>query len=302
LAGARRYFGKRDGMVCPRRLFQPIASLLLAAAVAHGAGPVLPPLAGELSGDFTPLQLAGAPTVHWTLTLRPEPGGIRVVQLTLDGPGTHLRGDARLDAAGYGSWRVTESEVDLKPWLGGQLAAGSAAVVAEGTVQAGGVSGDFNLRVRNLDLGELLRVADAEKKHFQSAQGRVEGTVQVHLRDGVWSRGEIALAIPAGTAALILLQPAPGLLSGYIPASVRRQYNGIEAIELGQTPLEARVLRLTYSPAGDAVGHNAVVHLEGQPQDRKYVAPLVLDLNFSGEVERALDGFLKMSVKLGGSK
>ena len=289
-------------MACPRSLFPSIASLLLAAAGAHGAGLILPPLAGELSGDFTPLLLAGAPTVHWNLTLRPEAGGIRAVQLALEGPGTHLRGDARLDAAGGGPWRVTESAIDVKPWLGGQLGAGSAAVVAEGTVQAGGMSGDFNLRVRDLDLGELLRVADAEKKHFQSAQGRVEGTVQLHLRAGVFSRGEIILTIPEGTTALIWLQPSPGLLSSYVPAAVRRQYNGIEAIELGRTPLEARVLRLTYSPAGDAAGRNAVVHLEGQPQDRKYVAPLVLDLNFSGEVERTLDGFLKMSVKLGGSK
>ncbi len=289
-------------MARPRNLSRSIASLLLAAAVAHGAGPILPPLAGELSGDFTPLKLAGAPTLHWTLTLRPEPGDLRTVQLALEGPGTHVRGDARLDAAGDGSWRVTEGAIDLKPWHGGQLAVGSAAVAAEGTVQAGGVSGDFSLRVRDLDLGELLRVADAEQKHFQSAQGRVEGTVQLHLRAGVFSRGEIVLTIPEGTTALILFQPSPGLLSSYVPAAVRRQYNGIEAIELGQTPLEARVLRLTYSPAGDAAGRNAVVHLEGQPQDRKYIAPLVLDLNFSGEVERTLDGFLKMSVKFGGSK
>ncbi len=279
-----------------------IASLLLAAAVARGAGFILPPLAGELSGDFTPLKLPGAPTVHWHLTLQPEAGGIRVAGLLFDGPGTHLRGEARLDAAGDGSWRVTEGEVDLKPWLEGQLVAGTAAIAAQGTLQDGALAGEFTLSVRNLDLGELLRIADPDKKHFQSAQGRVEGTLGVHLRAGVFSRGDINLTIPDGTTALIWLMPSPGLLSSYVPAIARRQYNGIEAIELGKTPLEASVLRLTYSPVADSAGRSAIVHLEGRPQDRKYVAPLDLDLNYLGEVERLLNGFLGMTFKLNAGK
>jgi hypothetical protein len=283
------------------RLRLPLAGLLLAAATVSGAELRLPPLTGELAGDFTPLKLAGAPTLHWTLNLTAAPGDIRVAQLGLDGPGTHLRGEARLDAAGEGTWRVTEGGIEFKPWLGGQLATGATAVVGEGTWRGGALTGEITLRMRDLDLGELLHIADADKKHFQWARGRVEGVVRVRLRDGKFSRGEIALTIPAGTTALILFQPSPGLLSSYVPALVRRKYPGIEAIELGQTPLEARVLRLAYSPTADAAGRSATLHLEGQPQDRKYVAPLELDFNFLGEVEQTLDDLAKVMVKVGGA-
>lgn len=281
-----------------RRCF---AVLLLSAGVAARASEwVLPPLTGDLAGNYTPTALVGAPTVHWTLKLALGPEGLRLVKISVDGPGTHVLAEAQLDAAGEGTWRITEASLDLKPWLAGQLTAGSATGTGEGTVRGGVFSGEFRLRVRDLDLGEILRIGDPGKKYFQSAKGRAEGTVAFNLRAGEFSRGAVALAIPAGTTGLILFRPSPGLLSGYLPGVAKRIYTGVEAIELGKTPLEASVLRLSYAPIADTNGVRAMIYLEGAPQDKKYTAPLVLEVPFRGEVESALDRSLKMFLKLGG--
>jgi hypothetical protein len=75
---------------------------VLAGMLAGGGAAELrvPPLNGQLAGDFQPLQLAGAPALHWTLTLESPAENARMGILTADGTGTHLRVELLLDAAG----------------------------------------------------------------------------------------------------------------------------------------------------------------------------------------------------------
>ena len=147
-----------------------------------------------------------------------------------------------------------------------------------------------------------LGIADAEKKYFVTAEGRVDGTIRVKWSDGKFALGDSALALAPGPAALVTFQPSPGLLTSYVPEAVRKHYPGLEAIELGKTPLEARVLRLTFSPAGDAAGRAGVLRIEGQPHDPQYIAPLELDVNISGQVESLLRKVFDSRLKIGTAK
>ena len=273
------------------------------AAFAMSAGELrLPPVTGELAGDFTPLKIAGAPTLHWTLALESPAPSERIARLVADGPETHARVEFHLNAAGDGTWRLTEGRVGVKPWLAGLLTVGEIAPTGEGTVQAGVLAGGFLLQVNGLDLGELLRLADADKKYFRSAQGRVTGTVNVTFKNGEIAVGECLLTLAEGTSGLVSFLPNPGLLTNYVPAQVRKLYPGLEAIELGRTPLEAHVLRLTVSAMPDESGRRAFVHLEGRPQDPKLIAPLELDINLSATIESLVRRFSAMRLKMADAK
>ncbi len=276
-----------------------LAGLLAGAGAAEFR---LPPISGRLSGHFTPLQLAGAPELIWSLTLESRAENERAGVLLADAPGTHLRVEVQLDAAGEGTWRVTEGRVELKPWLNGQLTRGSVGVTGAGRWQGSRLSGDLTLTLQQVELGELLRFADAEHTYVRTAEGRVEGTLGLRLRDGAASAGDSALTLPPGTVGTIYFQPSPGLLTSYVPAQVRKLYPGIAAIEQGLTPLEAKVLRLTYHPDGDARGRGARLRIEGRPRDPKLVAPLELDVNFTGPLESLVRKALDSRLRVGGAK
>lgn len=124
----------------------PAIGLVCVAPVSPAADWKLPPLDGEISGEFIPLQLPGAPRLRWTLVASSEAaGGERTATLRAEGEGTLLRGEVRLDAAGALTWRLLESRFDVARWLpvlaetflGPELAG----IVAEGTVTLTGTGG-----------------------------------------------------------------------------------------------------------------------------------------------------------------
>ena len=286
-------------------LFRAFSALLaLGGAVTPGLAAEwrLPPLTGQLAGEFTPVKLAGAPTLHWTLALENPAPAARVASLTADGTDTHVRAEVQMDAGGDGTWRLTEGRVGLKSWLGGQLTAGDVGATGEGTLLAGAMAGGLTLRLSGVDLGELLRFADADKKYFRAAEGRVAGTIRVTFAGGTFALGECTLALADGTIGLVSFFPNPGLLTGNVPAQVRKLYPGLEAIELGRTPLEARVLRLSVRTTPDEAGRRAFVRLEGRPHDPKLFAPLEIDINVTAELERVVRNLLAMRLTAGGAK
>lgn len=152
-------------MLLPRWMFVALLGVALAwqGAAAEPAAKEktwrLPPLDGELEGDFRPLTVAGAPSVHWKVALRPVGAGIRLAEVEIDGPGTRLRAELKLDAAGNGTWRVFEARIDVAPWspavvgfLGEEFASASARGVVtlegEGTLRDGVPGGRARLSVR----------------------------------------------------------------------------------------------------------------------------------------------------------
>ena len=261
---------------------------LVGARIAGAGDPLFPPLTGHLEGDVTPLAVPGAPQVHWSVDLQKGGPGLRTGELVVTGPDTLARVAVELNAAGEGTWRLADGRISLKPWLNGKFTTGAITVTGEGTLQGAELAGMVTLTLRDVDLGELVLLADAEHKYVRSAKGRVEGRVRLRLgTDSPFSHdGELRLA--KDSKAVVLLTPSPGLLTSYVPEQVRKLYPGIEAIELGRTALEAGVLRLKLTPAGDAAGRSAVLRIEGHPVDPQIIAPLELDVNISGPVESLL--------------
>ena len=145
----------------------------VASAVAAVSGGVpalsaaerpLPPITGELSGDFTSSLLPGAPAVHWQLELRgAEAGAGRAAKLQGNAEGLVLHAETTLTSLDAGSWRLTEAKIDLARWwpvLAAKFLPSADAASAEGALTLAG-EGAF-------------------------AGSRVGGRAQLALRDGQW--------------------------------------------------------------------------------------------------------------------
>lgn len=275
---------------------------LVSPRAARAAGPIIPPFAGELAGEFQPMAVPGAPFLHWKLTLTTRPDDVRLGKILADGPGTRMQVALELDAAGDGTWRVVEARVELKPWLNGQFTKGFAMLSGGGTIKEGALAGEVTLRLQDIDLGELMIFADPEHAYVQRAEGRAEGTIVVRFNGSEVTPGPCLLTLPAGSTATVNFVPSPGLLTSYVPPQVLKYYPGIGAIEMGVTPLEAKVLRLTYRPLTDKGGTGAVLRIEGRPKDPKIIAPLELDVNFTGQFESIVRNGLNSRLKIGGIK
>lgn len=279
-------------------LWLALGCSLAAPAGSRAGGMLLPPLTGQLAGDLTLSAVPGAPPIHWALELLNSTPETRTGQLVVTGPDTTAHAEVALDAGGNGPWRLRDGHLALKPWLNGQFTSGEVTLTGEGTVQQGVISGEVTLDLSDVELGELVKVADAAHKYVRTAKGRVEGRVRVRLSAAPLSfEGDLRLA--KGSTAVVTLVPSPGLLTSYVPERVRKLYPGIEAIELGQTALEARELRVKFHPAGDASGRTAVLRIEGHPLDPQIIAPLELDVNISGPLEKLLRQALDSRLHLG---
>ncbi len=77
----------------------------------------IPPLDGEVEGDFTPGKEGAAPTLHWKISVRTARPRERLVDLAIDGPELRVRLTATLDPAGEGTWELRDAEIDLGRWL-----------------------------------------------------------------------------------------------------------------------------------------------------------------------------------------
>lgn len=139
-------------------------ALLLVAAPARAAAPpgswILPPLDGELAGEFSADLLGGAPPLNWKLSVRTEKPLERTVEFQFDGSGFRLRGDARLDPKGEGAWRIAAAEIDLAVWFGwlaprylpyyaAAAAAGRLELTGEGTWRGRVFGGKASLSLRD---------------------------------------------------------------------------------------------------------------------------------------------------------
>ena len=135
------------------------------------------------------------------------------------------------------------------------------------------------------------------------AHGRLDGELAFH-RDasGGLQIASGRLGLRPETKAELRLLPTPGLLSGSLPPRVLQAYPGLIKIETGEMPMRADRLEVHITPAGDAEGHSATVHLEGGPVDPTLRAPLVFDLNVNGSLEPLVKFGTDSRLKIGGGK
>lgn len=143
--------------------------MLFGFALTHAAPPSpnrwrVPPLDGELAGELTAPMLGGAPAVKWSLNIRTSKPLERTVAFAVEGRGVKIHGDARLNPAGEGAWRIAEAEVDLAEWFGWLVprlvpdlaqatASGMVRFHGEGTWERGVLGGKaaFSLREGRID-------------------------------------------------------------------------------------------------------------------------------------------------------
>jgi hypothetical protein len=128
----------------------------------------LPPVDGKLTGEFNATLLGGAPKLKWELTLRTEKPRERSVAFAVAGYGLHVRGDARLDPMGEGTWRIEEAEVNLGEWFGwlaprvapklsAVSVAGTVRVAGEGTWRGGVLGGHATVSLRDGRIDDSAR-------------------------------------------------------------------------------------------------------------------------------------------------
>jgi hypothetical protein len=135
---------------------------VLGVAVQRGATtPVewkLPPLDGDLEGEFSVPVLDRAPKVKWKLTVRTEKPRERKVGFLIEGDGARIKGEALLDPAGEGTWKIGESQLNIGEWLrvlpqfapdfAGAAASGTATLTGEGTWHDGVIGGRSVVTIR----------------------------------------------------------------------------------------------------------------------------------------------------------
>ena len=140
------------------------------AAVPPPAGWKLPPLDGELAGEFDATMLGGAPRLKWKLTLRTEKPRERFITFAITGHGLRLEGDARVDPMGEGQWRLTGAEIDLGVWypwltpylpteLAGLVIAGILTFDGEGTWRGHELAGRAHVALRDGRIDNAKRKA-----------------------------------------------------------------------------------------------------------------------------------------------
>jgi hypothetical protein len=186
-----------------------------AGAPVRGATPlprewILPPLDGELSGEFNALLLGGAPKVKWTLTLRTEKPRERSVEFSIEGHGVRLRGDARVDPVGEGVWRLAEAEIDLGVWFGwlapriypdiGDLTiSGQVSLSGEGTWRDGVLGGRAKVALRDGRIDNPARKAVFEGVAFSVVLEDLLGRRTAPSQVFTWTSGRYdAVELGAG--------------------------------------------------------------------------------------------------------
>lgn len=172
---------------------------------------------------------------------------------------------ARLEIAG-GTMLVAPADVALSPFH----------IAVDVTVN----------RIGLQDVAALVPTA------VRSAFGRVDGTARLG-----WSQergieiGRGHLVLRNDEPAEVTLNPSPGLFTSGLPGMVvKYAVPGLKKAELGQVPIAADSLEITFSPDADSQGRTATVKLTGVPKDEKRKPRINLTTNVRGP----LKPFVKM--------
>lgn len=218
--------------------------------------------------------------------MRSKPGQLRVAELrTGDLPVRDLEAEFTF----LGPNHVAVARAQLRA-LGGTLAAAQ----------------PFNLfldqrdleavvRAEGLQMEEILALArDVPAKAF----GRVDGQIPLRIDDGGVRFGTGWLALQAGTTAELQFNAAGLLTQGADPKG--SAYPVLQRIEAGLLRLKVSELRLELYPPNRPPGRSATIRMAGAPMDASVKAPVTLELNVNGPVERLVNLGLDGRVNLGG--
>jgi hypothetical protein len=132
------------------------------------------------------------------------------------------------------------------------------------------------------------------------ATGRVDGRLPMRIdADGI-QFGTGWLALEPGSFAEIQFNAKGLLTGGSAPGSTG--FVVLEKIEAGMLKLRISDLRLDVRPPNAPAGRSAQLHLKGEPVDPQVKAPVTLDLNVNGPLERLLKLGMDSRVSIGSGK
>ncbi len=143
-------------MRVPKRVLLLFAILTMARAASDWP---LPPLDGELSGDFAATIVPDAPSLHWRVVSQSTGEHTRHLLVRVTGPGTDVRLDADVNLANrISTWTLVDAKLDLARWaaalshevpaLSGNSISGTLSVTGSGVVQNNEPSGTIAVSVR----------------------------------------------------------------------------------------------------------------------------------------------------------
>ena len=129
------------------------------------------------------------------------------------------------------------------------------------------------------------------------ATGQVNGRLPVRIDGSGLRLGTGWLALKPGVYAEVQFN-ATGLLTGGMNAK-SPSYSVLKKIEGGLLKLKLGEMRLDIRPLDAPAGRSARLHLSGEPVDPEVKAPVTLDLNVNGPIEKLLNLGLDSRVSFG---
>lgn len=129
------------------------------------------------------------------------------------------------------------------------------------------------------------------------ATGRVNGRVPVRIGEGGLKLGTGWLALTPGVQAEIEFNAKGLLTGGAAPNSPR--YAVLQRVESGLLKLRIGELRLDIRPPDAPEGRSARLHLKGAPVDPDVKAPIILDLNVNGPLEKLINMGMDSRLSIG---
>jgi hypothetical protein len=132
------------------------------------------------------------------------------------------------------------------------------------------------------------------------ATGRVDGRLPVRIDASGLRLGTGWLALKPGIYAELQLNAGGLLTAGVAPGSP--SYAVMKKIESGLLKLKIGEMRLDIRPPNAPPGRSAQLHITGEPVDPEVKAPVILDLNVNGPIEKLINLSMDSRVSFGGSK
>lgn len=203
-----------------------------------------------------------------------KPGGVRVQEIRV---GKFPLREISAQIAFAGREKIAVSELSLKT-LGGRASAES-----------------FNYfpNLRELDVVVMVdgisveEVMGLTKDLPAKATGQVNGRFPVRIDESGVRLGTGWLELKPGVYAELQLQ-ASGLLTGNLPEK-SSSYAVLKKVESGLLKLKIDELRLDIRPPNAPAGRSAQLRISGSPVDPEVKAPVTLDLNVNGPLEKLIN-------------
>ena len=148
-----------------------------------------------------------------------------------------------------------------------------------------------------LDVAQILAIAPDIPAR---ASGRVDGRLPVRIDASGVRLGTGWLALKPGVYAEVQFNAVGLLTNGVKPTDAR--YAVLNKIESGLLRLKVGEMRLEVRPPNAPPGRSATLHVTGEPVDPEVKAPVTLDLNVNGPLERLINLGLDSRVSVGNKK